>query len=236
MCRPMWRVCVALLQTCLMQTNCNLECCLLPVWPPPAVQVLGWQSSSTRTPSPSCSRKRTRSSARCAAQLAINDSNTDAGSRWQLDIALPDEQQVPAAMTVLSALYGVKTIPRLLSELTQEQQLHAAVLADMWQIDAVSAGAAKLLNSAAQSSNGLSAAVTKQLLSMPAYPDSLVPLVQVVLLDKLGDVEAVWGDDELQELLLGLSLAAMELLLASDALKVRLDERCRHQKPLCPCT
>jgi len=187
----------------------------------PAVQVLRWQSKSTQ-PS-STSRKRARGSASSAKA-----SNTDAGARWQLAITLPDEQQVPAAMAVLAALYGVKPIPELLSELTQEQQLHAAVLADMWQIDAVSTGAAKLLMSAAQSSDGLPASASELLLSMAAYPDCLAPLVQVVLLDKLGDVEAVWGDAELRKLLLGLSLAAMELLLASDALKVRLDECCRH--------
>jgi len=180
----------------------------------PAEQILRWQSSNTQASG--VSRKRTRSSA-----SSTKNSITDAGSRRQLAITLPDEQQVPAAMAVFAALYGVKTIPELLSELTQEQQLHAAVLADMWQIDAVSTGAVELLKSAAQSSDGLAPATVKQLLSMPAYPECLVPLVQMVLLNQLGDVEAVWGDAELQELLLGLPLAAMELLLASDELKVR---------------
>jgi len=155
-----------------------------------------------------------------SSSSSSRSNDTDEGSRRQLAVTLPDEQHLPAAMAVLEALYGVKPIPELLSELTQEQQLHAAVLADMWQIDAVSTALAELLKHAAQSSDGLSAAAVKQLLSMPAYPDCLVPLVQVVLLNKLGDVAAVWGDAELQELLLGLPLAAMELLLASDKLKV----------------
>jgi len=186
--------------------------------PNPAVQVVRWESSSTQTSQNS--HKRMRSSA-CA-----DASNTHAGSRRQLVITLPEEHQVPAAMAVLAALYGVKPVPELLSELTQEQQLHAALVADMWQIDAVSTNAAQLLERAAQSLDGLSAAASKQLLSMTAYPDCLEALVQVVLLDKLGDVEAVWGDAELQELLLGLPLAAMELLPASDELKVRLDLYC----------
>jgi len=133
---------------------------------------------------------------------------------------------VPAALAVLAALYGVKPTLELLSELTQEQQIHAAVLADMWQIDAVSTAAVQLLQSAAQSSDGLSTAASERLLSTTAYPDCLAPLVQVLLVNKLGDVEALWGDGELQELLLGLPLTLMELLLASNVLRVRLDERC----------
>jgi len=185
------------------------------------VQVLRWQSTSTEAHSPG--RKRARTSASYA-----NASNADAGSRRQLAITLPDEQQVPVALAVLAALYGVKPIPELLSELSQEQQLHAAVLADMWQIDAVSTAAVQLLQSAAKKLAGLSAAASKQLLSMPAYPEPLAPLVEVVLFSKLGDVEAVWGDAELQELLLGLPLAAMKLLLSRWKLKVMLYECWRH--------
>jgi hypothetical protein len=48
-------------------------------------------------------------------------------------------------MAVLAALYAVKPLPELLSELPQEQQLQAALLADMWQIPKVSTAAVQLL-------------------------------------------------------------------------------------------
>jgi hypothetical protein len=45
--------------------------------------------------------------------------------------------------------------------------------------------------------------------------------VKRLLLSVLGDLEEVWADAALQEVLLGLPLPAMELLLGCDDLKVR---------------
>ena len=60
------------------------------------------------------------------------------------------------------------------------------------------------------------------MLGLQAYPSCLQPLVQHVLLSMLGDLEAVWGNAELQEVLLGLPLPHMELLLSRDELQVSL--------------
>lgn len=145
-------------------------------------------------------------------------------------------------MAVLSALYLVKPVAELLSELPQEQQLHAALLADMWQVPAVSAATVQLLLAAAQGTGGLTDAAIKQYLGLEAHPDCLLPLLphtaaavlrsgqqpdkQVeaalkrMLLRVLGDLEGVWADETLQKILLQLPLPAMELLLSCDELKV----------------
>jgi hypothetical protein len=49
-------------------------------------------------------------------------------------LTLEDADQQPAAMAVLQALYYVQPGSDLLLELTQEQQLQAVLLADMWQV------------------------------------------------------------------------------------------------------
>lgn len=49
-------------------------------------------------------------------------------------LTLQDAEQLPAAMAVLAALYAVKPLPELLAELSDVQQLQAALLADMWQV------------------------------------------------------------------------------------------------------
>jgi hypothetical protein len=123
-------------------------------------------------------------------------------------------------MAVLEALYATKPLPELLAELTHEQQLQAAVLADMWQVLDISAAIVDQLTQASASANGLSEAAVQQLLHMPAHPACLQPLLKHVLLSTLGDLEAVWATKRLRLQLLGLPLATLELLLSFDELKV----------------
>ena len=112
--------------------------------------------------------------------------------------------------------------PRLLADLTPQQQVQAVVLADMWQLPAASSAAAELLQAAAGSA-GRQSAVLDQLLTLAAVPECLVEVFRQALLSKYGDLEAVWGPAgaALQDSLLVLPLHAMELLLVSDKLKVR---------------
>lgn len=145
-------------------------------------------------------------------------------------------------MAVLSALYLVKPVAELLSELPQEQQLHAVLLADMWQVPGVSTATVQLLLAAAQGTGGLTDAAIKQYLGLEAHPDCLLPLlphtaaavlrpgqqfdIQVkvalkrMLLRVLGDLEGVWADAALRNILLQLPLPAMALLLSCGDLKV----------------
>ena len=162
-------------------------------------------------------------------------------------LTLQDAAQEPAAIAVLAALYSVKPIPELLSELPQEQQLHAALLADMWQIADVSTAAVKLLVDAATADQGLSEAAYEQYLQLAAPPTCLLLLFEVLvgllvqqqqqqtqcllqdlvvtlkrmLLSVLGDLEEVWALPALQETLLRLPVTAMVVLLGCDELKVR---------------
>jgi hypothetical protein len=139
--------------------------------------------------------------------------------RPQLVLTLQDASEQPAAMAVLEALYATKPLPELLSVLMQEQQLQAAVLADMWQVSDVSAAVVDQLIEAAKAGK-LSEAAEQQLLHMPAQPACLQPLLKHVLLSVFGDLETVWATDSMRLRLLGLPLPAMELLLSCDELKV----------------
>jgi hypothetical protein len=142
-------------------------------------------------------------------------------ARGSLELELQDASEQPAALAVLQSLYAVKPLPELLSELSQEQQLQAAVLADKWQVPNISRAAAELLVKAANTPGALEDAVQDRLLETEALPDCLQPLLKSVLLSLLGDLEGVWADAGLRDKLLRLPLHAMELLLFCDELKVR---------------
>jgi hypothetical protein len=103
-------------------------------------------------------------------------------------------------MAVLAGLYQVKPWPELLADLTPQQQVHAAVLADMWQLSAASAAAVAALQQTLDKPDSsysspfdvdftclgvpptLQAAVLNQLLSLAAVPASLLPVFESALL------------------------------------------------------
>jgi hypothetical protein len=187
-------------------------------------------------------------------------SNTNSSNQQakQVTITLPDASYEPAALAVLAGLYLVEPWSHLLANLTPQQQVQAAVLADMWQLSAASQAALSVLQSD-NSTDSLSA-MLEQMLTIEAVPDCLLPvfehswqallskydslaavpqsmqqLLAQALLSKHGDLEAVWaqGGAALQASLLDLPLHAMELLLASDKLKVNPPcHMCRHMKSL----
>ena len=179
-------------------------CSALPYY----IQVLRWQDKNPCTRAP----KRTRRSS--------STTSTEQITRARLELELQDASEQQAALAVLQSLYAVKPLPELLSELSQEQQLQAAVLADKWQVPDISSAAAQLLVDAANTPGALSDAVQLQVLTTEALPDCLRSLLKSVLLQLLGDLEAVWADSGLQDSLLGLPLHAIELLLSCDELKV----------------
>ena len=156
-----------------------------------------------------------------ARTSSSNINSVEQYTRGRLELELHDASEQEAALAVLQSLYAVKPLPELLSELSQEQQLQAAVLADKWQVPHVSSAAAQLLAAAASTPGALEEVVQKRVLSAAALPDCLQPLLKSVLLSLFGDLEAVWADAELQKQLLNLPLPAMELLLSCDDLKVR---------------
>jgi hypothetical protein len=178
-------------------------------------QVLRWQDTKPCTRAAKRARRNSSSN---------NGSSAEQAKRDTLELELQDASEQHAALAVLQSLYAVKPLPELLSELSQEQQLQAAVLADKWQVPLVSSAAADILAEAA-STGVLEQAVQQHMLSAQALPECLQPLLKRVLLSLLGDLEAVWTDAGLQEQLLQLPLHSMELLLSCDELKVLTSER-----------
>lgn len=158
------------------------------------------------------------SSAQQADASTLQDGSNKA--KPQLVLTLQDASEQAAAMAVLAALYLIKPLPELLSELTQEQQLQAALLADMWQVPGVSTAAAQALSEALDTEGGVSAAAGEKLLSLQAVPDCLQPLLKRALLALFGDLEAAWAAAHIRDGLLALSLPVMEALLSFDEIKV----------------
>lgn len=195
-----------------------------------------------------------------------NSSQVDAGgaAKPRLVLSLQQAEHEPAAMAVLAALYGVKPLPELLADLPQEQQLQAAVLADMWEIPTVSSAAVRMLLAAAQQdssssssggSSGLGVPVVQHFLALEAYPSCLLPLLSCMItaamgpsaeaeqqearikrtmLSVLGNLEEVWRDAVLKYTLLALPLPIMALLLSFDELKVG-SSRCRSTETMLVC-
>lgn len=110
-----------------------------------------------------------------------------------------------------------------------------------------------MLQAAAVQADGVSAATMETLANLPVWPTCLLPLllpvirhasccaanltelaailaadtgsrVQRMLLAVLGDLEAVWRDQQLQALLLQLPLPAVQLLLSCDQLRVASED------------
>lgn len=135
-------------------------------------------------------------------------------------LALQDASEQPAAMAILAAMYGAKPVPELLSELSQEQQLQAAIMADMWQLPAISTAAAGALADTLSSMGKLSDELMQQLSGLQAVPDCLRSLLKQVLLPLLGNLERCWSKPMLKGKLLQLPLSVMEVLLSFDELKV----------------
>jgi hypothetical protein len=182
------------------------------------MQILRWQHKRPHEQSPGVST-RSRKAANSSSQQA---QQSQPPGRPQLVLTLQDACEKSATMAVLAALYGAKPMPELLSELSQEQQLHAAMLADMWQLPTISTAAADALTLTSQGK--LSDAASKQLLGLEAVPDCLQQLLKQLLLALLGNLEQCWADPALLGMLLNLPLSSMELLLSSSELKV------------CPCS
>jgi hypothetical protein len=163
-----------------------------------------------------------------------------------VQLTIDSAEQLPAAEAGIAAMYGV---PDAISSLEQHQAVHAVVIADMVHAEAAGQQALQTLQAAAKSEQGLTAAAMQALAALPVWPSCLLQLlptilqhapccsdstadlaavaaadaggrVQSVLLAALGDLQAVWSDAQLQELLLGLPLPAMQLLLSSDQLQV----------------
>jgi len=104
------------------------------------------------------------------ASAGSSDQQHQQQQQPELVLTLDSEAQEAAAVAVLAALYGVSTATE---QLTDEQQLHMAILADRWQVATVADSAISKLAAGAQ---GLSDAAQQLLLGLRAWPDCLVSI------------------------------------------------------------
>jgi hypothetical protein len=128
-------------------------------------------------------------------------------------LVIDSAEQLPAAEAVIAAMYGV---PDAISSLEQHHAVQVAAIADMVHAEAAGQQALQVLQEAAKSKEGLTQATLQALAGLPAWPNCLLQMVPFAF----ADLQAVWSDAQLQQLLLGLPLPAMQLLLSSDQLRV----------------
>lgn len=135
------------------------------------------------------------------------------------------------------------------SGLQHDQLVQALIIADMIDATESAEQASKCLQTAAASQQGISQAALNILAGLAAWPQCLQQLLPVlvanasccklrtadlaavlaadtnrlyqrILLSVLGDLQAVWRDENLKDMLMQLPCAAMQLLLSSDQLRV----------------
>jgi hypothetical protein len=164
-------------------------------------------------------------------------------------LTIDSEEHLPAATAVIAAMYGVESGPNALSSFLQQQLVHAVVIADRLQVTSVCRQAQQLLEAASTAEQGLSAAALHALTVLSPWPSCLLAVlpsivqhapccklvtadleaiaaadkggkVQQLLVAVFGNLQAVWSDVELQQLLLALPLPAMQLLLSWGQLQV----------------
>lgn len=125
--------------------------------------------------------------------------------------------QLELAQRLIRGIYQKEPI---LTDLSPEQLLQLLLLADRYEVPKVQASAAKALH-AAPTADWPWQTVLDALSLPPSCTDqpSFKPVVNAAvtqLQQKLGDLEAVWADAELQQLLLGLPATALLQLLMDD--------------------
>lgn len=108
---------------------------------------------------------------------------SDTQDRPTLTVTLQNDSQLPAALAVLEALYGGRPVQDLLSSLSLQQQMYAAVLADMWQLESVSSAAMQTLQAALAhaKSPGLLQSAMQAVFSLPSLPACLMPVIRNII-------------------------------------------------------
>lgn len=124
-------------------------------------------------------------------QQQEEQSGSKQAAKPEASITLHSEDEEPAAMAVLAALYGVSTPPEQLSDV---QLLQMVLLADMLQVPAVAAAAVRHVAAVAVRQPGLSDAAVQYLRGMHAWPSCLLAeFPQLTMHMALQDVAAMWA-------------------------------------------
>lgn len=113
-----------------------------------------------------------------------------AGTRHTTYLVLDTADMMPAAEAVLGYMYGVTSQFR---QLSHAQLVSVVQLADMMQVRELLQAAVDKLTTAAASSEGLSEAAQKKLLSLPAWPACLLSAFdELTCTMPAEDVAALW--------------------------------------------
>jgi hypothetical protein len=154
-----------------------------------------------------------------------------------IEVTISSKQDLTGLLAALAVLYHDE---ELFKQVSQRDMVAAVVYGDQLAIPRAVELGMQLLEQAARTTRGCTMQC-KALSAMPIWPTCLLPLLPVLaaqharvsgctaeqqkvyegmLVSALGNLEAVWGDQELEGLLLALPLPAAELLLSSDHLRV----------------
>lgn len=118
------------------------------------------------------------------------DKDVPAGTRHTAYLVLDTADMMPAAEAVLGYMYGMTS---QFQELSHAQLVSVVQLADMMQVQEPLQAAVDKLTAAAVSSEGLSEAAQKKLLSLPAWPACLLSAFDKLTRTMLAeDVAALW--------------------------------------------
>jgi hypothetical protein len=95
-----------------------------------------------------------------------------------VQLTIGSAEQLPAAEAVIAAMYGV---PDATSSLEQHQAVHAVVIADMVHAEVAGQQALQVLQAAAKSEQGLTAAAVQALAGLPVWLSCLLQLLPAVV-------------------------------------------------------
>lgn len=176
-------------------------------------------------------------------QQALRETRPD---RIVLTLSIATADELPAAEAVIAKLYGVDDA---LFSLQHHQLVQALIIADIINATEAADLISRQLQTVATSENGLSEVALEALAGLSAWPECLLQLLPVIianakclkessadlaalhaadanrrmqrlLLSVFGDLQIVWRDEFLTDMLLQLPCPAMQLLLSSDDLRV----------------
>jgi hypothetical protein len=157
-----------------------------------------------------------------------------------IEVTISSKEDLAGLLAALAVLYHDEDLFR---ELSQQDLVAAVVYGDQLAIPRAVELGMQLLKEAASSPGGCTVECCRALAAVPIWPTCMLPLLPLmtaqygpdspseqqqlhhgVLLSALGNLEAVWDDKQLQEMLLALPLPAAELLLSSNQLRVASED------------
>lgn len=138
------------------------------------MQVARWQAPAAGSTQAASTGDAMRNSTTAASRECTGGGSSTSPSRPQLNLVIDDTSHEPAALAVIANMYGGNDV---MQQLPQPLLVCAAVLADRLQAAGATSAAVDLLQAAATSQQGLSAATMTALGSLKSWPACLLPVL-----------------------------------------------------------